>query len=169
MWLRLRNVEKSLSFSLPWELQSLLSSPGTPGLLINLPRNCLFQYDTKIKQTHISMGWNRKPRNRYSHIWHVKIIQWGKEQSFQEILLGKLHVHMKRMNLTLTLCVLSLRLCLTLWDPMDDSLSGSSVHGILQARILKWVAMPFSKTSPWHRDWRRVSCVSWIGRWVLYH
>ena len=35
--------------------------------------------------------------------------------------------------------------CLTLCDPVDCSLSGSSVHGILQASILEWVAMPFSK------------------------
>ena len=35
--------------------------------------------------------------------------------------------------------------CLTLCDPMDCSLPGSSVHGILQARILEWVAVPFSK------------------------
>ena len=35
--------------------------------------------------------------------------------------------------------------CLTLCDPMDCSLPGSSVHGILQARILEWIAIPFSK------------------------
>ena len=35
-----------------------------------------------------------------------------------------------------------LQLCLTLFDPMDNSLPGSSVHGILQARILEWAAMP---------------------------
>ena len=34
------------------------------------------------------------------------------------------------------------QLCLTLWDPVDWSLPGSSVHGILQARILKRVAVP---------------------------
>ena len=39
----------------------------------------------------------------------------------------------------------SLQSCLTLCDPMDHSPSGSSVHGILQARILEWVAMPSSK------------------------
>ena len=41
-------------------------------------------------------------------------------------------------------CVLakSLQLCLTLWDPVGCSLPGSSVHGILQARILEWFAMP---------------------------
>ena len=37
--------------------------------------------------------------------------------------------------------------CLTLFDPMDCSPSGSSIHGILQARILEWVAMPFSRGS----------------------
>ena len=37
--------------------------------------------------------------------------------------------------------------CLTHFDPMDRSLPGSSVHGIFQARILEWVAIPFSKGS----------------------
>ena len=44
--------------------------------------------------------------------------------------------------------------CLTLCDPMDCSPPGSSVHGILQARILEWVAaIPFSKKSSQPRDW----------------
>ena len=38
-------------------------------------------------------------------------------------------------------CVLATQLCLTLCDPMDCCLPGSSVHGILQARILEWVAI----------------------------
>ena len=46
---------------------------------------------------------------------------------------------------------------------------GSSVHGILQARILEWVAMPSSRRSSWPRDWTCVSRVSCIGRRVLYH
>ena len=37
------------------------------------------------------------------------------------------------------------QLCLTLHDPMDYSPPGSSVHGISQARILEWIAIPFSK------------------------
>ena len=43
--------------------------------------------------------------------------------------------------------VKSLQSCPTLCDPMDCSLLGSSVHGILQARILRWVAMPSSRGS----------------------
>ena len=38
-------------------------------------------------------------------------------------------------------------------DPMNCCLPGSSVHGILQARILQWVAMPSSRGSFWPRDW----------------
>ena len=43
--------------------------------------------------------------------------------------------------------------CPTLCDPMDCNLPGSSVHGILQARILEWVAISFSRGSSWPRDW----------------
>ena len=50
------------------------------------------------------------------------------------------------------ICAKSLQLCLTLCDPMNWSPSGSSVHGILQARILGWVAMPSSRGSSLPRD-----------------
>ena len=46
---------------------------------------------------------------------------------------------------------------------------GSSVHGIFQARILEWVAISFSRGSSWLRDQTGVSCVSCVGRWILYH
>ena len=65
-------------------------------------------------------------------------------------------------------CMLS-QSCWTLCDPMDCSPPGSSVHGILQARILEWVAMPFSRGSSQPTDWTHVFHVSCIGRWVLYH
>ena len=50
------------------------------------------------------------------------------------------------------------QLCLTLCDPMDCGLPGYSVHGILQTRVLKWVAIPFSKGSSQFKDWTWVSC-----------
>ena len=49
--------------------------------------------------------------------------------------------------------------CPTLCDPMDCSLPGSYVHGILQARILEWAAVSFSRGSSRPRDWTRVSCI----------
>ena len=63
----------------------------------------------------------------------------------------------------------SLQSCPTLCNPMDCSLPGSCVHGILQARILVWVAMPSSRGSFQPRDQTSVSYVSCIGRRVLYH
>ena len=44
-------------------------------------------------------------------------------------------------------------------NPMDCSPPSSSVHGILQARILEWVAIPFSRGSSQPRDWTQVSCI----------
>ena len=57
-------------------------------------------------------------------------------------------------------CVLVAQLCLTLCDPMDCSTPGSSVHGISQARIPEWVAIPSSRGSSWPRDRAWVSCIA---------
>ena len=66
-------------------------------------------------------------------------------------------------------CVCSVtQSCPALCDPMDCSLPGSSVHGTFQARILEWVARPSSRGSSQPRDWTHVSCVSCIGRLILY-
>ena len=54
------------------------------------------------------------------------------------------------------------QLCLTLCDPMDCRLPGSSVHGIFRARILEWVAISFSRRSSQPRDWSWVSLM--VGR-----
>ena len=51
--------------------------------------------------------------------------------------------------------------CSTLWDPMDCSMPGSSsVYGILQARILEWLAIPFSRGSSRPRDQTPVFCTA---------
>ena len=50
--------------------------------------------------------------------------------------------------------------CLTLCDPMDYSLPGSSVHGILRVRILEWIDVPFSRGSSQPRDWIQVSRIA---------
>ena len=62
-----------------------------------------------------------------------------------------------------------LQSCLTLCNPMDRGPPGSSVQGILQARILEWVAMPSYRESSRPRDWTCISYISCIGRWVLYY
>ena len=60
-------------------------------------------------------------------------------------------------------------MCLTLCNPMDCSPPGSSVHGIFQARILEWVTISSSRGSSQPRDRTLVTCVSCIGRRILYH
>ena len=54
-------------------------------------------------------------------------------------------------------------------NPMDCCPPVSSVHGILQARILEWVPMPSFRGSSCPRDRTCMSGVSWIGRKILYH
>ena len=73
-----------------------------------------------------------------------------------------------------TLCVCEVaQSCPTLWDSMDCSLPGSSVHGIFQARVLEWVAI-FSRESSWPRDRTPVSCIAgrhftvWATREALW-
>ena len=57
-------------------------------------------------------------------------------------------------------CCLVIQSCSTLCDPMHCSLPGSSVHGVSQARILEWAAIPFSRGFSWHRDRTHISSIS---------
>ena len=66
-------------------------------------------------------------------------------------------------------CAKSLQSCLTLCHPMDCSLPGSSVHGILQTKIPEWVATSSSRSSSQPRNRTHFFYVSCIGRRVLYH
>ena len=65
--------------------------------------------------------------------------------------------------------------CLTLCNPLDCSLPGSSIHGIFQARLLEWIAISFSRRSSQPRDWTQVSCIEgrrftfWATREVIFH
>ena len=68
----------------------------------------------------------------------------------------------KQMN-KLGVKVLVTESCMTLCEPMDYNLPGSSVHGILQSRILNWVAMFFSSGSSWPRNQTFISCISCIA------
>ena len=57
----------------------------------------------------------------------------------------------------------------TLCGSIDCSLQNSSVHGIVQARILEWVAISFSRESSWLRDQTCIFCISCIGKQILYY
>ena len=82
----------------------------------------------------------------------------------------KSHLSFLLLQMSHCVCVRSVvQSCPTLCDPMDCSLSASSVHGIFQARILEWVAISSSKKSSRPRVQTLVSCISCIGRQILYH
>ena len=66
--------------------------------------------------------------------------------------------YLKHQCVCVCMCVKSLQSCLTICGPIVCSLPSSSVHGIPQARILEWIAMPFCRSSQ-PRDW---ICVSYI-------
>ena len=67
-------------------------------------------------------------------------------------------------------CAKSLQSHAALCDPMDCGLPGSSVHGILQARILRWVAIPSSRGSCWPTSpaWQEDSFLHW-ATWEVHY
>ena len=80
-------------------------------------------------------------------------------QYIQSIMISTCHIPAKSLQSRLTLCNL-----------MDCSPPGSSVHGILQARILEWVAIPFSRGIFPPQGWKQHLFRSpALARWVLYH
>ena len=124
-------------------------------ILREVKRTVLFpNFDQEVvKIVAVEMRVKRKT----SAIWHDSVMHvksWGTErmpQSAPQIVNSPFFLCQGGLH-TLT------QSCLTLCDPKDCSLPGSSVHGILQAIILEWVASS-----------RGSSLVSWIGRWILYH
>ena len=98
------------------------------------------------------------PTDFHSHSLSEMIIEDWKRLQFNKHLIEYLHM---------CVCVCSVvQSCQTLCDPMHCSPPGSPVHGILQARILAWVAISSSRGSSPPRDW---TCIFCIGRKILYH
>ena len=98
------------------------------------------------------------------YVWDVKTAK----KEWLSLGQGVLHKGFKGW---LGVCLLakSLQSCLTLCDPMGCSSPGSSVHEILQERILEWIVISSSRGSSQSKDWTPFSYVSCIGRRVLYH
>ena len=74
--------------------------------------------------------------------------------------------NIKQINHTSVLSSWVTKLFRLFCHPIDCGPPGSSVHGILQSRIMEWVAISFSSGSSGLRD---KTCVCCIGRWILYH
>ena len=114
-----------------------LSHQGSPtqSFFLNCPPSSHQETRKKEKPSKLPVERSATPRisTGYNSLW------WWK-QSFE------ICIHHVRV------CAKSLQLYLTLCDSIECSPTGSSVHGILQARILEWLAVPSSRGSSWPRD-----------------
>ena len=95
-------------------------------------------------------------QSRWSRIWS-QLSSWGKAEINWEKTWFVLQIKLVLQKCyTVTMWKVKVaQLCLTLCDPMEYT-----VHGILQSRILEWVAFPFSTGFPQPRDWTQVSCIA---------
>ena len=120
-------------------------------------------------------GWRVRGRSKqkevyvYIQLMHC-LVQQKLPQHCKVILPNKRNFHhlFRWEILWGSMCIKLLQSCPTLCNPMDCNPPGSSVHGILQARTLEWVAIPASRGSSPPGDWTCVSYISYIGRQVLY-
>ena len=122
--------------------------------------------------------WERGFRGRtYVYPWLIHVDVWQKPTQYCKAIILQLKINIILKNTWIVLpfphylpnavasqrdkalnnAAKSLQSCLTLCDPMDCSPPGSSVHGILQARTLEWVAIPFSRGSSQPRDRTQIS------------
>ena len=132
-------------------------------LLLWFPVLCLFSEVYIIIQSCYQGGRRlvAKPPQKPISMLQSLILK-GTDQLIQPVLLSVDFVSVD----STSVCLLSCLLCPTLCNTMDCRLPRSSVHGILQARLLEWVAMPSSRGTSQLRDQTGLSYVS--CRWVLY-
>ena len=115
----------------------------------------------KSRQPHrccLAQALDRHPELQVVVQYSCDCVTWSRSRSVKASSHQLQNMHAK-----------SLQSCLTLCDLMDCSPPGSSIHGILQARILEWVAISSCRGSSQPENRTHVSYVSCVGRWVLYH
>ena len=137
---------------------------------------CCTQYASKFGELSGNLDWKKsvfvpfsKKGNvkECSNYWAVVLISHVKEVMLK-ILQAGLQQYMNQkfpyvpagFSRGRDIVVLAAQWGLTFWDPMDWSPPGSPIHEILQARILVWVAIPFSRGPSRPRDWTLVSCIA---------
>ena len=116
-----------------------------------------------------AQAWHpRCPNPLLAFLTHCELLrnllsEWKREAGAQ----SKAHIHWHQERCLARKQAQSLQSCPTLCDPMARSPPGSSVHRILEARILERAAMPSSRRYSWPRDQAHVSCVSCtVGRFL---
>ena len=112
------------------------------------------------------LSWERNPGVQSSEPWGAPAANPGASRAVSSAPPSSSYETKQTCYKVMCACVQS---CLTLCSPVDFSQPGSSVHGILQARLVQHVAISSSRESSWPRDQTRVLCVSCIARQILYH
>ena len=155
-----KELEKS-SYSLAYEItQSIKTTPiSWTSCLMRWSTPCLWSVSPWINLLSLSFGLPFNPflyeaKNPHVAIPGTHLRPRTRPSSSAPLLCYNrtLQIYEKPLDCTLEsmkMKVLVAQSCPTLWNPTDCSLPGSSVHGILQARILEWVAIPFSRGSFW--------------------
>ena len=131
-------------------------------------KNCLiFPYSTFTTVVHLRKYFKKS----YNWVFHFTIITW---RWILTKLISEVHFEWRSIKLSLELFFLKLSgigvgdggggglvaVMSNTCKPMDYSLPGFSVHGILQARTLEWVAISFSRVSFWLLNRTRVPCIA---------
>ena len=137
-----------------WEIQSFQVSPRSPSFktsTIKIKHWLVFELESEaldhsailtVSLVNVEQIFSLKHSNLVYFIWVFLIafpFKWSMEVEVE---------------------VLVAQSCPTLCNPMDCSPAGSSVHGLLQARILEWVAIPISRRTSQPRDRTQVSCIA---------
>ena len=118
---------------------------------------------SKVKNPAVDLGYGSRSR--------VQRTFWSQQRTRSNEWIILLHFYSPYFYSYLILVIIvHARLLSHVWlcDPMDCSPPSSSVHGVLQVRILEWVAISCSRGSSWPRDGTGVSCVSCIVMRILY-
>ena len=114
----------------------------------------------KIQYAAISL---QKHKHTQTHTWSCICHMYTMSKIEAKMDLDLTESHLPN---SMCVCVWVTKACLTLCDPMNCSPLTSSVHGILQARMLKWVAVPCSGGPSQPRDRTQVSCTA--GRFLTF-
>ena len=149
------------TFPLPSGASPFLHHPLTPSSLTQAPYRLPKggSSSSHLLESSVNLGSYPNTSKVTFSVPHSR--GWAKQGDKANMLhanIKLLHANIKLLQLYPTLC-----------NPMECSLLGFFVDGILQARILEWVAMPSFRGSSGHRDRTHISYVSCIGRQVLYH
>ena len=127
-----------------------LPTTPTPGFCSVQSGIPLFSCTVRKRQRQIFKGVVVKTPNLLCEEMVILLEKWLEHHRFYQV----------------SVCVLSHFSCVRLCGPMDCSLAGLSIHGILQVRILGWVAMPSCRGFSWPRGQTLASYVSGIARWI---